>query len=204
MSTPLVYYIRSTAFDRSRALTFDGDAIHFDDKDLIGQNGSCIGRTEFDAVRMGVKWIKGYSVVIGRIYCIDIRSTTGIEIKVRLKSVYGINKQLITSKYQEIVNSLYDLFLNGVIMDKVETVNEGNSILLAGMQISNAGVSWNSGQMIPWEEVGIKTYNSYYAVFQKSIPNNYKPLEYVNEWNCHILYSVLMVLLKDKGLLAES
>lgn len=204
MNTPLVYYIRSTAFDRSRALTFDGDAIHFDDKDLIGQKGSYIARSELDAVRMGVKWIKGYSFIIGRIYCIDIRSTTGIVIKVRLKSIYGINRQLVAGKYQDIVKSLYDLFLDKIVLDKVGAVKEANSILLAGMQISNAGVSWDSRQMIPWDDVGIKTYTSYYAVFQKSIPNNYKPLEYVNEWNCHILYGVLMVLLKDKGLLEEN
>ncbi|WP_276484613.1 hypothetical protein [Paraflavitalea pollutisoli] len=199
MSNQLVFYVRSSAFDRARALTFEDDMIRFDDKDRIGQTEPSIAWKDFDGVRMGVKWVKGYVFVIGRIYCIDIRSSKGEKIKIRLKSIYGINKDRIDGKFKDIVNALYDRILDEVITHQVQLVEKDGCAEIAGVQVTSKGVRWNKGMVVSWNDLEIKAFTNYFAIFQKSIPGNYKALEYVDEWNCHVLYSVITLLLQHKA-----
>ena len=189
--------IQSTIFDRPRKLTISDDFIGYDIEGLITDQPSLIMKDEIEAFRSGIKWIKGYQFVIGRIYCIDIQAKNKKILKLRLKSMYGIRKRQLHEKFSKIVNALYGCFFHDIAVKLIDEFIDGKVVEIAGVTLSHEGMTLNSKMtLISWEDVGTKTYETYYAVFSKSNPNQYKAFEYVSEWNVDLLYSVLEHVLK--------
>jgi len=87
ISEKLEIMVRSTILDRPRLLVIDPEYIEFDAQDRVSEVPTRFLKTEIEGLRYGVKPIRGYRFRIGRIYCIDVRDTSGRIIKIRLKSV---------------------------------------------------------------------------------------------------------------------
>jgi len=197
MSPTLNLTIKSSIFDRKRELIIAPEFISYDIEGLITDQPSLISKNEIKAIRYGVKWINGYQFVIGRIYCLDILTTNNKVLKLRLKSMYGIRKNQLHNKFETILNALYEQHFNEIIHNYLAKLSNGNDIEIAGVKFIQEGVILNSkASMIPWEDIGTKSYNSYYTIFRKSNPMNYKAFEYISEWNATVLYSVLETILK--------
>jgi hypothetical protein len=198
------FFIKSTFLDRNRKLILDDDYIEFDDQDLIAASPTKIYISDIEAFRYGLKWIKGYQFVIGRIYCMDIKSTHGAIIKLRLKSLYGVNKKAIHQKFSTIIDKLYDKYFDSMSMAYLQQFEEGKKIELLGVAFETPGITFiNKGVHIPWQEVGSKTYTTYYSLFSKSTPEVYMTFEFVSDWNAGILYSVSRQILLNKGLMQQ-
>jgi len=73
----LTFTLRSSIFDRPRQLTICSGYLEFDDNDRAGAPPTRFERSEIESLRYGAKAIRGSEFRIGRIYCIDIRSTSG-------------------------------------------------------------------------------------------------------------------------------
>lgn len=196
--------IKSSIFDRKRELIINPDYIAFEDKDLITAQLTTIKKAEIASFRYGIKWIKGYSFIIGRICCIDIRSNSNEIIKIRIKSVYGINKKAITEKFQQIAAALYDNFFDAVSLHYINQWEEGITIEISGVLFSEAGIQFSSKlSPIKWPDVGTKLYATYYAIFSKSDPDQYKAFEFLHDWNAGVVYSVSRQILLNKGFYSE-
>ena len=110
----LVFTLRSTIFDRPRQLTLTPEYLEFDDNDLAHSAPTRFLKQEIESLRYGVKGIRGYSFYIGRNFSIDIRSTSGQVIKLRLKSLYRIRRKQLADKYAEIVNALFNYYFHDI------------------------------------------------------------------------------------------
>jgi hypothetical protein len=204
MTSTLNIKIKSSFLDRDRQLIIDKDYIEFDNKDLISEPPTKFLKQDIVSFRHGVKWINGYQFVIGRIYCVDVLSSSGEAMKMRLKSLYGINKKKVTTKYSQIVNALYDNIFDHITKEYLKQFSESKEFEILGVRFTNDGLNINDKQgVIPWEDLGTKSYSTYYALFSKAKPNRYKAFEFLNDWNTGILYSVSMQILKEKGYVAE-
>jgi hypothetical protein len=205
MSAPTIFSVKSSILDRERELVLDNEFLAFDDKDRIGALPARILKQDITAYRFGVKWIRGYSFVIGRVYCIDIKSVSGEVIKLRLKSVYGINKKQLTDKYSRILNALHDQYFDDLIRQYLRKHTDLQDFDILGIIFRQDGVLIDQkSKLIPWEDLGTKSYSTYYAVFAKSDPAIYKAFEYLNDWNTGVLYSVSREILKSKSLYSEA
>lgn len=193
--------IKSTIFDRERELVIDKAFLSFDDRDRIGIPPTSFLKEEIVAFRRGVKWIRGYSFVIGRIYCLDILSISGAVIKVRMKSIYGVNRSSLSKKYNGMMDMLDEYFFNDLVRKFVLQFEDGVEFELLGIVIKSDSLQFDKSIEIAWHDVGIKVYNAYFAVFSKSTPENYEALEYLNDWNSEVLYSTLRSIVRHKGLL---
>jgi hypothetical protein len=192
--------IKSSVFDRERQLFLNEEFIEFDDSNLVSEKPTRFDKEDIEALRYGIKWIKGYRFNIGRIYCIDVKSKGQGIIKIRLKTLYGVNKEALEQKYIKIVNTLYDFYFDDISGAYLEKFEEGNEFQLPGITYSSVGVKLNNKDLISWEDVGTRAYYSYYAIFSKSKPTIYRAFEFRNEWNAGIVYSVTEKILKSKGL----
>jgi hypothetical protein len=144
------FLIKSTFLDRNRKLVLDDDFIEFDDKDLITASAAKIYTSDIEAFRYGLRWIKGYQFVIGRTYCMDIKSTQGEIIKLRLKSLYGVNKKAIHQKFSAIIDTLYDKYFDRMSMAYLQQFEEGNKFELLGVTFETPGITFiNKGVHIP-------------------------------------------------------
>lgn len=204
MNPPIQFFIKSSIFDRVRQLTIENDFIEFENKDLISAPPTKLLKPNITGLRHGIKWINGYQFVIGRIYCIDLLTADKEVLKIRLKSIYGIRKHQLAEKYGKIVNALYDNFFDDISRDYLTQFSEKSDFQIAGISFSQRGILLDSkSDLITWENVGTKLYSTYYTIFSKSSPTCYKAVEYLNDWNTGVLYSVSRHILMDKGLYQE-
>ena len=197
----LQVFVKSSIFDRYRELTINSNYVEFDDHDLNTKPPTKFSKDDVQSVRYGVKWIEGYRFTIGRIYCVDIRSRSNRIIRIRLKSVYGIRRKVVHDKYIQIVNALYDNILDDLIKCYLTKFREGIDFELAGISFSQSGLKLNANsKIIPWDSIETAAHRTYYTIFPKNDPKNYKSFEFLNDWDAVIVYSVSRQILVDKGL----
>jgi len=182
---------KSSITDRYRKLTITPDYLEFDDKDEKHVKATKFLKEETEGIQYGISWIGGYMFYIGRIYCVDVKDKEGRVIKIRLKSLYGIRRKQLAEKYALIVNSLFDLYFDEVSRTYLQKFSNKESFNLLGIDFSQEGVRLSlKDEIIPWSDLGTKSYQTYYAMFSKANPRKYKAFEYLKEWNTGILYSV--------------
>ena len=195
----LTFTLRSTIFDRHRQLTVTPEYLEFDDNDTAGAPPTRFLRSELEALRYGVKAINGYDFRIGRIYCIDIRSTDGRIIKLRLKSIYRVRLKQLESKYLDIVNTLYKYYFHDMVRRYVRSFQEGHSFDLLEINIDADGVIFDKKiGRIPWDFLLTKRYWTYFTVFSGIDQGQYKAFTFEDDWNAGVLYGVLEMILKIK------
>jgi len=80
-------------------------------------------KLEIDGFRFGVKWLRGYKIVFGRIYCVDIKSATEIIIKIRLTSVYKIGIKQMHKKYNLIIGAILQYYASELVGQYLKLFN---------------------------------------------------------------------------------
>ena len=201
MAQPVELDIKSSFLERKRRLLIDPGFIEFQDNDVEPEKSSRFEKENIEAFRYGVKWISGYQFTIGRIYCIDIRSRTGEIIKLRLKSLYTVNRQSLGVKYIQIVQALYNNYFDDITRSYLDKHDNGNFFEILQVMFSPNGVSFNKGvNIIIWGDLGVSAYMTYFALFSKLNPTVYKAFYYLDDWNAGVLYGVASQILVDKGL----
>ena len=204
MTQTLQINIRSSWFDRVRSLHINTDFIEFDDKDLIASPPTKIMADDIESFRFGTKWISGYQFIIGRVYSIDVRSIKGDIIKIRLKSLYGINKTELWDKFNNILNALHDNYFDKMSLSYIDLFYSHQSFVILNVHFDQHGIKFlDKNKEIPWDDVGTISYVNYYSIFSKTNSKVYKAFEYLTDWNVAILYSVSRQILKDKGFYKE-
>jgi len=202
MPTPtesLTFTLRSTIFDRHRQLTITPDYLEFDDNDLAGSNPTRFLRSEIESLRYGIKGIRGYKFNIGRIYCIDIRNTSGKVIRLRLKSIYRIRLRQLADKYVKIVTALYDYYFYNIIKHYIALFQNNKPFDILGVNIDAEGILFDKKVgRISWDFLRTRRYWTYFTLFSDTNPNQYKAFEPREHWNAGVLRSIIESILKIK------
>lgn len=191
--------IKSDIFDRKRDITFHPDFFMFDDNDRIDGNSTKFEKESIAKFKFGIKWLNGYAFTFGRIYCIDIEDNKAKRIKIRLKSFYGLNLKKITKKYAEIVDSLQDYYFDDISRKFLIDFSNNISFKINTIEYNNQGIKFNN-IFIPWQDLQTKNYRNYFSLSSKSDSNKYILVDYMNDWNGTVVYSVTRKILIDKGL----
>jgi hypothetical protein len=200
MSQPIELTFKSSILDKHRHLIIDPGYLEFDDYDPPTR----FNKNEITACRYGVKWIRGYQFVIGRIYVVEVQSSDKRIIKIRLKSLYGVNKGILHQKFVTIVQALADKYFEDIARSYLEKFNRNEPIKVEDVCFNAEGISWNKNmQIINWDDVGTKAYRTYYSIFSKSNPSIYKAFEFLSDWNTGVVYRVSRSILMNKGLYTE-
>jgi hypothetical protein len=158
-------------------------------------------KLEIDGFRFGVKWLRGYQLVFGRIYCIDIKSATDTIIKIRLTSVYKIRVKELHKKYRLIVNAILQYYASKLVSQYLKLFNYKQPFSILNVYFSQLGIVLNDEYNIEWNNIDVRTYTRYVAISTKNKSEIYKAFDYMEEWNTLVLYNVLRLILKSKNLL---
>lgn len=163
-------------------------------------NGQIFRKADIAEFRYGILWVNGIHLTIGRVYCIDIKNSNGDDLKIRLKSAYGIRKKAVTDQYIQIVSYLYEKYFNEIISAYLTRFAANESFSILGVQFYPEGIQLNEHSgLIKWEALQTINYQSYYALSSKSDPNKYRAFVYLEDFNTGVLYSVSRTILKEKG-----
>jgi hypothetical protein len=157
-------------------------------------------KLEIDGFRFGVKWLRGYQLVFGRIYCIDIKSATDAIIKIRLTSFYKIRVKKLHKTYNLIVNAMLQYYASELVSQYLKLFNYKQPFSILNVYFSQLGIVLNDEYNIEWNNINVRTYTRYVAISTKNKSEIYKAFDYLEEWNTLVLYNVLRLILKSKNL----
>jgi len=130
---------KTNFYSKEKRIVFSENALClYSDNELLIQ----IDKEEIKDCRFGISWIRGIDFYIGRIYCIDISNGNGKLIKIRLRSLYGINKKILGKKYSDLVNKLYGFYLNEKISNSITNINNGIDVAIAGVIFKKMAYAW--------------------------------------------------------------
>ena len=192
--------IKSNVLARNRKLIINSEKIEFDNSNLVKSSIVEFSRCEVASVRYGVKFISGYSFNIGRIYCIDIKDLNDRLIKIRLVSLYGIRRASLFRKFNQILRVYFETHHKDIVRCYLEIFESGVQVNILGTAFHQSGVVIN-GKEVCWEDLGTKTYATYYALYSKKDASIYKSFSYLNDWNTAVVFSFSKQILVEKGLL---
>ena len=198
MTLESTFLIKSTLFDRDRLLTVHPDYLAFDDNDLISAGPTTIEKSDIESFRFGIDRIAGLYFVIGRTYRIEVRDHEGNTVKIRLRSIYGVRKKKLGTKYKKIYDALHSTYFNDLGLHYVRLVNDSLPFKLAGVTLTPEAIVDPKVGTLSWNSIGLKAYTTYFAIYDKSHPKNYHAFDYGIEWNAVLLYSVLDFILRKK------
>ncbi len=200
MPQTLQIIIKSAIFDRERLLTINPAYIEFDNKELKYSVPVKFLKDDIVSFRHGVKWVTGF--IAASVYCIDICNTNGEIIEIRLKSIYGIRENEMAEKYSTILYGVYDNYFDDLSRGYLKEFEWGNEFSILDIHFTRKGIFLDDQPgLVPWKDIEVKVYYSYYSVCSISTGGTFKMIESLTEWNAGVLYSVLIQILKWHKLL---
>ena len=195
--------IKSDIFDRKRDLTFHPNFLEFDDNDRIDNNSTKFDKESIAKFKFGIKWLNGYAFTFGRIYCIDIEDLKGKQIKLRLKSFYGFNLKSLSKKFVAIVDGLQDYYFDDISRKYLQDFSNNIEFKINNIEYNHKGINFKNNSIL-WEDLQTKNYRNYFSLSSKSDRKKYILVDYMNDWNGTVIYSVTRKILMDKGLYIQN
>lgn len=188
----------------SKQLTVSKEFIELTKAGKSSEKAIRLNKADIVAYRFGIKWISGYAFTIGREYHIFVKDKADREMKISLQSLYGFKKVESTKYYSQINRSIAEYYLKDIVEDYLQQFSEGKPITICGVQLTKTDVTIetknrmiNKKIAIPWKNVGIKGYRTYFAIFSEENPADFnRGYYYLEEWNVGILFVVMETLMK--------
>jgi hypothetical protein len=192
------FLIQTTIFDRKHLLTIHPDFISFDDDALNPQAPATFSKTDIESIRYAIDSIRGRVFRIGRTYRIELRSSAGKIIRIRLRSIYGIRKKNLGKKYGDILRSLHQAYFNEMAAHYIRLLRNEISFTLAGLILTPDGVDDAKLGTLPWLFVGMKSYFTYFAIYDMRDAGKYRSFDYGMDWNAAVLRAVVDFTLRKR------
>lgn len=189
----------------SRQLIINDSFISFEDKDIVNNTFTTFTKDEIIAYRFGIKWTTFY-FTFGREYQIFIKNKDGKQIKINFKTYFGNKKYEYHSKYQEILDYLWDSYFSDSVNNYIDKHNKGESFQIENLVFTKDYIFLKVDKLankkevkILWNDIRTKNYQTYFSIYSITNPKDInKAFSYLDDWNTGIIYSVLRTILRDK------
>ena len=163
--------------------------------EVIQYNGITIHHNTFNDVKYSAESIVWYKFYVGVKYSIDIKFEETKVLPIVFSSYHWKNKQY-GRFYTEISRYIGKYFLGNIIDAAVHLFHETGILEVTGLNISHDKIEFEFPQhTIAWQNVGLKEYPTYFAIYDKSNPKIHKRATF-DEWNAEILFHTLKSLIE--------
>lgn len=200
--------IRRSFFDNyDRPLHLHPEFIKFEDKDLSNDSFTIFNSSDIKEFRYGIHWYR-YHFVFGREYQFFIRNFNNEVLNIRFVTYFGRKKKEFDLLYENILNSLWNLYFRNQAEDFLYEFEKGKSIQIGevninteGIFITVSGICKQEKKLIAWHDVRTHSYITYFSIysFENSREINRGYL-YKEDWNTYVLYSVVRTILRNKNI----
>lgn len=208
LATELKVKIRRSFLDNyKRPLHLHPEFIQFEDKDLVNDTFTTFKAADIKDFRYGIRWYR-YYFVFGREYQLYLRNYDNKVLKIKFITYFGRKKKEYNKLYETIIDSLWDLYFRPQVNEFLKEFDAGESFYIGEVNINPEGVIITvSGllklekKLIPWQEVRIKNYFTYFSIYSATNPTDInRGYFYKEDWNTSVLYSVIRTILSNKNL----
>jgi len=173
-----------------KKLTFDMDGLKIERPSTFAP-ADHLPANEIVEFRYGIKWIKGYAFTIGRHYFIDLRDMDGVITTIKLKSYYGIRKDAGYTLWNEIIQQLWAHYFSAIFNHYFDLFKNYQTFELAGVKFLFEGIGFENNYRIPWEDIALSNYRTYFVIHPRQNPKENKSLYFARDWNAFILQRLL-------------
>ena len=201
------FKIKRGILDNSvRSLILNTNFIKFENSDLASNPFIIFERNEITEFRFGMKWIS-LDVTFGREYFIYIRNNEKKVMKINFKTYFGYKKAEYQMLYRDIIINLEQLYFGPIVDACIKKYQKNENFQIGDVHFSKDHVKIGVGKVfnkaeftISWEDVRIKEYQSYIAIYSAKDPMNCnKGFSYLEDWNSLVLCSFMKSVLHAKN-----
>ena len=202
-----IYIQRGPIDTKKRQLIITLDFIQFEDNSGLDPF-TLFQKEEVCEYRYGINWIRGFEFTIGREYVILIRDSSGRTMKISFKSFYGRRKKEYHKLSNDILTTLWYCFFGNMANDYFNKIKKGEDITIGRALITKDAIIVDEGgilkkdkKVIPWQDLGMKDYHTYFAIFSKdNAAKAHATFSYFKDWNTGILFSIIKTFLNKMEL----
>src|SRR5579862_1731939 len=115
-------------------------------------------KDDIEGLRFGVTDFRYYLIPISKTYNIEIKSSQGKIILIRMHSLFGIGTQKNRNLFIQIHKQIQQSYFNDMAIHYVRLLNGGLTFELAGAFLTEEGVLIRKDKpLIPWSRTGLAT-----------------------------------------------
>ena len=196
---PRVIEIKELLRDKTRnKVVFSDEGLTIEKKYGFGRN-EFIASSEIAAFRFGVRELKGFKYSFGRQYFIELKDFNCKLCRIKFNSLYGIKNKEYYRVWADLLQDIWDYYLANQLSYYLEMFNIQQVFVLAGVKFQPEGISWNKQQVIPWDKVELKSYQSYFMLHHADDPDQFKCCIFSIDWNAVVLQSLLKAVIKEQA-----
>lgn len=186
-----ITYIRKGLSNfKKRKVCFNEQGVEFDDTDFIKKQNSFIRYSDIKDFKFGIEWIKGYYFVIGRKYILTIRDLNNNKLNISFKSYYGYKKIELSEKYSNLLNTIWNNYVDDLVLKLITDIENGEEIEIAKTKIDSKRILY-SKKTTDWKKISTKAYDHYYVIYSKNNEHYNKAYYFKDDWNIGVLYSLI-------------
>jgi hypothetical protein len=149
------------------------------------------------AFRFGIKELRLFKFALGREYYIEVKDFKFKISRIKLYSIYGGRRKEYYQIWAELLQNLWDFYFDNQLSYYTELYNIQQCFELAGITFLVDGISWNKDHKLPWDKIGIKSYQNYFLIHHIDNPQQYKCCVFSIDWNAVILQSLLKDIIRE-------
>jgi len=192
------YRLATGLLGRRRTLRLNPTYLEYENKDSDAKRFTRVSKEDMLDIKHSMTWIIWYRFYVGCDFRIDIRTRENGILKIRFVSYFRQNSTY-QKAYELITDYLWDHYFRDIEQDYMQEFAARQELVVCGVWLTAAGAFFSSdGLLTEWADVGVKEYEEYFALYNKRKTEQNKRIEF-DEWESHILFSVISLLLEQKN-----
>jgi len=149
-------------------------------------------KEDIEGLRFGVKLIRYYLIPISKTYNIEIKSSQGKIILIRMHSFFEVGSRNNRKLFIQIHKQIQQYYFNDMAIHYVRLLNGGLTFELAGAFLTEEGVLIKKDKpLIPWSRTGLATRFHSCSVYDMADLRHFRSFDYWHDWNASLLRSVV-------------
>lgn len=193
----LSFNLSAGMFDRKRTLRLTPDYFEYEAGYLEPGKLTRIERENILDIKFNMNWIIWYRFYVGCDFRIDVKTRENGIFRIKFVSYFDKNTAYIRA-YNRIVDWMWEHYLRGIIDAYLQRFYLTHELELRDVRLTEEGVYFiNLDHLAYWEEVAVKEYEDYFAIYNQGYPELNERILY-DEWESEILLGVVEAL-KEKN-----
>ena len=193
----LKFNLSAGLFDRKRTLRLAPDYFEYEANYLEPGQLTRIDKESILDIKFNMNWIIWYRFYVGCDFRIDVKTRENGIFRIKFVSYFDKNTAYIRA-YNKIVNWMWEHYLRSIIDTYLQDFYLTHELELRDVRITDEGVYFiNKDHLAYWEEVGVKEYEDYFAIFNQGYPELNERIPF-DEWESEILLGVVEALKEKK------
>lgn len=187
------YDLASGLLGQRSKLLLTEDYLEFENNGLVVR----MNKEDIEDFKHGVDGIVWYEFTVGRQFSITFRDKKKNELKVVFKNYFGLHNNY-SQVYTNMVDTIWKYYHHDIVSLYLDKYDSHGEVKIKGIKINQQGIELGKENLhLLWDQVGIKEYYRYFAIFNKENPQVHVRVSF-NEYETEILWSVVNTIVKEK------